>query len=98
MLGEGQWVENWQPVQAKDEQGGFVRETSSFRNWVTVDGVPGLTGDGGFEAEVGRYPLYVALICRWASRILIVRRLKGLEQAISVSVVKPTRRASALSR
>lgn len=90
MLVEGQWVENWQPVQAKDEQGGFVRQTSSFRNWVTVDGAPGPTGDGGFEAEAGRYHLYVALICPWASRTLIARRLKGLEQAISLSVVEPT--------
>jgi len=89
MLVEGQWVENWQPVQAKDEQGGFVRQTSSFRNWVTVDGAPGPTGDGGFEAEAGRYHLYVALICPWASRTLIARRLKGLDQAISLSVVEP---------
>lgn len=90
MLVEGQWVENWQPVQAKDEQGGFVRQTSSFREWVTVDGAPGPTGDGGFEAEAGRYHLYVALICPWASRTLITRRLKGLEEAISLSIVEPT--------
>lgn len=89
MLIEGKWMEDWQPVQAKDEKGGFVRQTSSFRHWVTPDGSPGPTGDGGFAAEAGRYHLYVALICPWASRTLIARRLKGLEAAISVSVVEP---------
>lgn len=41
MLVNGKWMENWQPVQAKDEKGGFVRQTSSFRNWVTPDGSAG---------------------------------------------------------
>lgn len=89
MLVNGKWAADWQPVQAKDAKGGFVRQTSSFRHWITPDGSPGPTGDGGFKAEVGRYHLYVALICPWASRTLIARRLKGLEQAISVSVVEP---------
>jgi putative glutathione S-transferase len=48
------------PVQAKDSKGSFVRQQSSFRNWITPDGSPGLTGDGGFRAEAGRYHLYVA--------------------------------------
>lgn len=89
MLVDGKWVENWQPVQATDAKGGFVRQVSSFRSWVTVDGSPGPTGEGGFGAEAGRYHLYVALICPWASRTLIARKLKGLEEAISVSVVEP---------
>lgn len=89
MLVDGKWTEDWQPVQATDEQGGFVRQVSGFRNWVTVDGSAGPTGTGGFRAEAGRYHLYVALICPWASRTLIARRLKGLEEAISVSVVEP---------
>ncbi|TSJ64347.1 glutathione S-transferase family protein [Starkeya sp. 3C] len=89
MLVDGKWVENWQPVQATDAKGGFVRQVSSFRSWVTVDGSPGPTGEGGFRAEAGRYHLYVALICPWASRTLIARKLKGLEEAISVSVVEP---------
>jgi putative glutathione S-transferase len=76
-------------VQASDAKGGFVRQTSSFRNWVTPDGSPGPTGEGGFAAEVGRYHLYVALGCPWASRTLIGRRLKRLEGAISISVVEP---------
>ena len=89
MLMNGKWVAEWHPVQAKDEKGGFVRQTSSFRNWVTPDGSPGPSGDGGFKAEPGRYHLYVALICPWASRTLIGRKLKGLEEVISVSVVEP---------
>ena len=76
MLVNGKWVENWQPVQASDGKGGFVRQTSSFRNWITPDGSPGPTGEGGFKAEAGRYHLYVALICPWASRTLIGRKLK----------------------
>ncbi|MDF2688271.1 MAG: glutathione-dependent reductase [Microvirga sp.] len=90
MLVNGKWTADWQPVQAKDAKGGFVRQASSFRHWITPDGSPGPTGEGGFKAEAGRYHLYVALICPWASRTLIARRLKGLEQAISVSVVEPT--------
>jgi len=89
MLVNGKWTADWQPVQAKDEKGGFVRQTSSFRNWVTPDGSAGPAGEGGFPAEAGRYHLYVALICPWASRTLIARTLKGLENAISVSVVEP---------
>jgi len=63
--------------------------TSSFRNWVTPNGQPGSTGHGGFKAEAGRYHLYVALICPWASRTLIARKLKRLEDALGVSVVEP---------
>lgn len=89
MLVNGKWMADWQPVQAKDEKGGFVRQTSSFRNWVTPDGSAGPTGEGGFEAEADRYHLYVALICPWASRTLIGRKLKKLEKVISLSVVEP---------
>jgi len=89
MLVNGKWTADWQPVQAKDEKGGFVRQTSSFRNWVTPDGSAGPTGEGGFKAEAGRYHLYVALICPWASRTLIGRKLKKLEDVISVSIVQP---------
>ncbi|WP_193164741.1 glutathione S-transferase family protein [Microbulbifer hainanensis] len=89
MLVNGVWKESWQPVQNKDEQGRFIRQTSSFRNWITPDGSPGITGKGGFKAEKGRYHLYVAYICPWASRALMARQLKGLSDVISVSVVNP---------
>lgn len=83
MLIDGIWQQDWQPVQAKDEKGGFVRQTSTFRGFVSSD------GSTPFPAEAGRYHLYVALICPWASRTLIARKLKGLESAVSVSVVEP---------
>ncbi len=89
MLVDGKWVQKWQPVQAKDAKGGFVRQVSGFRNWVTPDGSAGPSGAGGFKAEAGRYHLYVALICPWASRTLIGRRLKGLTGVVSLSVVTP---------
>ncbi len=89
MLVDGKWNESWQPVQGVDAKGGFVRRDSSFRNWVTPDGSAGPTGEGGFAAEAGRYHLYVALICPWASRTLMARSLKGLEDAVAVSIVEP---------
>ncbi|MFV8782003.1 glutathione S-transferase family protein [Microbulbifer sp. SA54] len=89
MLVNGIWKENWQPVQHADDDGRFIRQTSSFRNWVTVDGSAGITGRGGFRAEPGRYHLYVAYICPWASRALMARQLKGLTEVIGVSVVNP---------
>ncbi|NDV98934.1 glutathione S-transferase family protein [Salipiger sp. PrR002] len=89
MLIDGKWTANWQPVQKADEKGRFVRQESSFRNWITPDGSAGPTGTGGFTAEAGRYRLYVALICPWASRTLIARKLKGLEEIIPVTVVNP---------
>jgi len=90
MLVDGKWMANWQPVQATDANGGFVRQISGFRHWITPDGVAGPTGEDGFKAETGRYHLYVALTCPWASRTLIARKLKQLEAVISVSVVEPT--------
>src|SRR5216684_6202656 len=56
--------------------GDFVRPQTVFRNWVTADGRPGPSGEGGFEAAAGRYHLYVSLACPWAHRTLIVRKLK----------------------
>lgn len=83
MLVNGKWSEAWHPVQATDRQGGFVRQTSQFRHWISADGTT------EFAAEPDRYHLYVALICPWASRTLIARSLKGLGQVITVSVVEP---------
>lgn len=89
MLFNGKWQSKWDPYQKSNEQGEFIRQTSSFRHWITPDGRAGPTGDAGFEAAPDRYHLYVALICPWASRTLIVRKLKSLEKVISVSVVDP---------
>jgi putative glutathione S-transferase len=83
MLVEGKWSSDWHPVQSTDKQGGFVRQTSGFRHFISSD------GSTEFAAEADRYHLYVALICPWASRTLIARKLKGLESLISVTVVEP---------
>jgi putative glutathione S-transferase len=66
-----------------------VRKDSQFRNWITPDGQPGISGEGGFTAEKDRYHLYVSYACPWAHRTLIFRKLKNLEEFISVSVVHP---------
>ena len=76
-------------MQATDAKGGFVRQDSTFRSWVTPDGAAGPTGEAGFRAEKGRYHLYAALTCPWATRVLIARKLKRLEDVISVSIVEP---------
>jgi putative glutathione S-transferase len=89
MLVDGKWSEAWRPVQSTDAKGGFVRQISSFRNWVTSDGAAGPTGGGGFRAEPDRYHLYAAFGCPWATRILIARQLKRLEDAVSVAIVEP---------
>ena len=86
-LENGTWVANAPLARIKD--GAFDRPASTFRNWVTPDGAPGATGDGGFAAEPGRYHLYVSHACPWAHRTMIVRALKGLEPHIDVSVVSP---------
>jgi glutathionyl-hydroquinone reductase len=81
----------WQDEQhiARTPGGRFVRPTTRFRNWVTEDGSPGPTGEGGFAAARGRYHLYVALPCPWAHRTVIMRMLKGLEDVVSMSVLEP---------
>jgi len=89
MLINGKWSKDFHPVQASDDEGRFLRQSSQFRNWITPDGSAGTTGTAGFAAETDRYHLYVALICPWASRTLMARKLKNLENIISVSVVEP---------
>jgi putative glutathione S-transferase len=84
ILVNGVWKDQW--YDTKSTGGRFVRWESRYRNWITPDGAPGPTGEGGFAAEPGRYHLYVSFACPWAHRTLIMRALKGLERAISVSV------------
>jgi glutathionyl-hydroquinone reductase len=69
-----------------DTRGAFVRADSQFRNWVTADGRPGLSGEGGFNAEPGRYHLFVSHNCPWAHRAIIFRKLKQLDGIVSMSV------------
>lgn len=87
LLVEGQWQDQW--YDTKSSGGRFKREDSGFRNWVTVEGSAGPSGMSGFKAEPNRYHLYVSLACPWAHRTTIYRKLKGLEDMISLSVVSP---------
>jgi putative glutathione S-transferase len=87
LLVEGVWKDQWYDTASSG--GRFVRADSKFRNWVTADGRPGPSGEGGFVAAPGRYHLYVSLACPWAHRTLIMRKLKKLDDAIAVSVVSP---------
>jgi len=79
----------WQDDVSRTKDGHFIRPATQFRNWVTPDGKPGPSGEGGFAAESGRYHLYVSLACPWAHRTVIFRKLKALENVISLSVVSP---------
>jgi len=76
-------------LKSEIEDGEFIRQDSQFRNWITVDGKAGLSGSDGFKADANRYHLYVSYACPWAHRTLIFRKLKQLENIISVSVVHP---------
>lgn len=80
-LEQGKWHDGWYDTRAS--RGEFVRTTSAFRHWISADGA------SGFPAEPGRYHLYVSLACPWAHRTLIARALKGLQDAVSVSIVEP---------
>ncbi|MEQ9809282.1 glutathione S-transferase family protein [Streptococcus jiangjianxini] len=87
LLVDGKWKDKW--YDTKSTGGNFIRSKAQFRNWITADGSSGPTGKAGFKAESGRYHLYISFACPWASRALIMRRLKDLEDHISLSVVNP---------
>ena len=78
ILKDGKWIAQ---RDQEDEQGKFVRPSTTFRNQITSD------GSSGFKAEPGRYHLYISWACPWAHRTAIMRRLKGLEDVIGLSVV-----------
>ena len=84
LLIEGTWHDQWYDT---GKSGRFQREEARRRHWITADGSAGPSGDSGFKAEAGRYHLYVSLACPWAHRTLLLRKLKGLEDLIEVSVV-----------
>lgn len=69
----------------QSETGEFARQEDAFREWISDDDTT------PYPAIAGRYHLYISLACPWASRTLIVRNLKGLQEAIGVTVVDPIR-------
>ncbi|MCH7517625.1 MAG: glutathione S-transferase family protein [Candidatus Dadabacteria bacterium] len=81
LLVEGKWQDKW--YDTKSTGGRFVRRESQFRDWITAD------GSSGFKAEPDRYHIYISLACPWAHRTLIFRKLKKLEDIISLSIVDP---------
>jgi glutathionyl-hydroquinone reductase len=85
LLVDGVWRDDSYD-KTRHQDGRFNRPTTKFRNWVTPDGSPGPSGEGGFPAEAGRYHLYVSLACPWAHRAVIFRHLKRLESVISMSI------------
>jgi glutathionyl-hydroquinone reductase len=89
MLVNGKWTAGWPPAQSKDTKGGFVRQASQFRNWITADGRPGPTGEGGFPAERERYHLYAALTLNPTGIVPL-----GPEPSLSHYVAKQTAHAS----
>jgi len=85
LMVDGKWHDQWYDTESND--GRFIRADAQFRNWITADGSPGPSGEGGFEAQPGRYHLYIGNACPWAHRTRIFRNLKGLESMIGLSVV-----------
>ncbi|GAB4393344.1 MAG: glutathione S-transferase family protein [Gammaproteobacteria bacterium] len=84
MLVEGKWQDVW--YDTTKTGGAFKREQSQFRQWIKAD------GSTPFAPEMDRYHLYVSLACPWASRTLIMRKLKQLENIIGLSIVDPLMR------
>ena len=82
---DGKWHDQW--IDTKSSGGRFIRSEAQFRNWITCDGNPGPSGEGGFKAEAGRYHLYIGHACPWAHRTVIFRALKRLEDWIGLSIV-----------
>ncbi len=69
----------------QSDSGEFERQEDAFREWISND------GSTSYPAAAGRYHLYVSLACPWASRTVIFRKLKGLEDVIGMTIVDPIR-------
>ncbi|MEB3229690.1 MAG: glutathione S-transferase family protein [Leptolyngbyaceae bacterium] len=79
-LVNGQWTTAWTE---RNQDGQFKRMSTQFHHWISAD------GSTGFQAEAGRYHLYISLGCPWANRTAILWKLKGLEEIVSISIVDP---------
>lgn len=81
LIVNGVWVDKWYPTE--ESEGEFVRQESRFRNEISAE------NGALYKPEKGRYHLYVSLACPWAHRTLIFRKIKQLEDIISISIVQP---------
>jgi putative glutathione S-transferase len=91
LLVDGRWTDEDEIKAKNDKSGRFNRAQSVFRSWVTRDGSPGSSGEGGFAPEAGRYHLYVSMSCPWAHRTALMRKLTRLDDVISLDYVLPRR-------
>ena len=80
---DGKWVDTAPAAEEVGKDGRFQRKDSSYRGAISSD------PDAEFPAEAGRYRLWVAYVCPWASRALAFRVLKGLEDVVDVSYARP---------
>ena len=83
MLVDGEWRTD--AYQATNEEGEFDRQETTFRDWIQDD------PDAEYPAESGRYHVYISRACPWAHRVAMARRLLGLEDDVSLSIVEPVR-------
>jgi len=81
LIVKGQWVDKWYDTASSG--GEFIRQQSQYRNRISSK------AGSQYQAEAGRYHLYVSLACPWAHRTLILRQLKQLENIVSLSIVEP---------
>jgi glutathionyl-hydroquinone reductase len=86
-LGKFVWTTMWQVMMSnlapRSKSGEYIRPSSQFRSFI------GTEENNPYQPEAGRYRLYVGMGCPWAHRTLVVRALKGLEEAIALSIVSP---------
>ena len=87
-LGKFVWTTMWQIMMSqlapRNQAGEYIRPASQFRNFVSPE------TDNPYQPAANRYRLYVGLSCPWAHRTLVTRALKGLEEAIAISIVYPS--------
>ncbi len=83
MLIDGEWKKDIKEY--TDEDGEFQREKTKFDGWIK-DSV-----DAKFRPEPDRYHLYISRACPWAHGVVLVRRLSGLQEILSMDIVDPYR-------
>jgi putative glutathione S-transferase len=92
MLVDGEWRVD--AYESTNDDGEFDRQETSFREWVGGEGVRDGAApdpDAAFPVEADRYHLYISRACPWAHRAAMTRALKGLDDAVSLSLVEPVR-------